>query len=63
MNKKTTIIIGIAIVSGLLAVYLVNTYITKKEKAIYKGMEMIPIIAITQDTVAGQKITMQLIEK
>lgn len=63
MNKKTIIIVSIAVACGLLAVFLVNTYITTKEKGIYKGMEMIPIIAITQDTVAGQKITTQIISK
>lgn len=61
MKKKTIIIIGIAVACGLLAVFLVNNYITSKEKAIYKGMEMVPIVAITQDTVAGQKITTQMI--
>jgi pilus assembly protein CpaB len=63
MNKKTIIIIGIAVACGLMAVFLVNKYITTKEKAIYKGMEMVPIVAITQDTVAGQKITTQMIAK
>lgn len=63
MNKKTIIIMGIAVACGLLAVLLVNTYITTKEKAIYKGMEMVPVIVITQDTEAGQKITTQIIAK
>lgn len=63
MNKKTIIIIGIAVGCGLLAVFLVNRYIVTKEKSIYKGMEMVPIVAITQDTLAGQKITTQMIAK
>lgn len=63
MNKKTIIIIGIALGCGLLAVFLVNNYIRTKEKAINKGMEMVPIVAIAHDTVAGQKITTQMIAK
>jgi pilus assembly protein CpaB len=63
MNKKTIIIISIAVGCGLLAVFLVNQYITSQEKSIYEGMEMVPVVAITQDTVAGQKITTQIIAK
>jgi pilus assembly protein CpaB len=63
MNKKSMIIVSIAVVSGLLAVFLVNRYITTKEKAINEGMEMVPVVAITQDTMAGQKITTKIIAR
>ncbi len=63
MNKKTIITITAAIAFGFLAVYLVNAYITDKEKALYKGMEMVPIIVITQDTAAGRIISPELIAK
>ncbi len=61
MNKKTTITITAAIALGLLAVFLVNSYITNKEKALYQGMDMVSIVVITKDTEAGQIINPEMI--
>ena len=63
MNKKTVITIAAAIALGLVAVFLVNSYITDKERALYEGMEMVPIVVVTKDSAAGQKITSQMIAK
>jgi pilus assembly protein CpaB len=63
MNKKTIITLGVAIACGLVAVFLVNRYVTNQERAINKGMDLIEVVAITQDTPAGQKITGQVIAK
>jgi pilus assembly protein CpaB len=63
MNKKTMISMGAALVFGLLAVFMVNRYISKKESEIYKGMELVPVVAITRDTRAGEKITTEIIAK
>lgn len=63
MNKKTIITIAAAVALGLVAVFLVNSYITDKERALYEGMEMVPIVVVTQDCAAGQKIASQMIAK
>jgi pilus assembly protein CpaB len=63
MNKKTIITIAAAAAFGLIGVFLVNSYITNKERALYKGMEMVPIVVITQDTAAGKRITPNMIAK
>lgn len=63
MNKKTVITIGVAIACGLLAIFLVNSYISGKEKALYQGMEMVTIVVITQEARAGEKITPEMIAK
>lgn len=63
MNKKTMITLGVAIACGLLAVLLVNKYITKQKKEINKGMDLISVIAITKDSAAGQKISSEIIAK
>lgn len=63
MNKKTIITISLAVAIGLLAVLLVNSYIKNKEKALYKGMETIPIVVMTRDCAPGQRITPKMIAK
>ena len=63
MNKKTIILLGIALFCGLLAVVLVKSYLKREESKLYQGMNMVPVIAITQDTASGQIITQQLIAK
>lgn len=63
MNKKSLITIGISVACGILAVLLVNNYIKKKEIAINQGMQMVPVIAITEDVQAGQEISTAVIAK
>jgi pilus assembly protein CpaB len=63
MNKKTLIIIACSVAAGIIAVVLVNYYITRQEKAIYKGMELVSVIAVTKDVPAGTKLTGGMLAK
>lgn len=63
MNKKTLVTIIISIVAGIVAVLLVNAYIQKKEKSIFKGMNLIEVVAVTRDLPAGTMLSMDLLAK
>jgi pilus assembly protein CpaB len=63
MLRKILITLVAAVACGLLAVYLVNRHIREQEKKINAGMQMVPVIAITTDTAAGQKVTHDIIAK
>lgn len=63
MNKKILITIACSVAAGIIAVVLVNYYITKQEKAIYKGMELVSVIAVTKDVPAGTKLTGSMLAK
>lgn len=63
MNKKALITIGISIVCGLVAILMVNTYMTKKEADLYEGMDLVPVVAAARDLKAGEKITMEMLAR
>lgn len=63
MNKKILITIACSVAAGIIAVLLVNYYIKKQEKAIYYGMELVPVIAVKKDVSAGAKLTAGLLSK
>jgi len=57
MNKKILITIVCSIAAGIIAVLLVNHYIKKQERAIFKGMELVSVLAVKKDVPAGTKLT------
>jgi pilus assembly protein CpaB len=63
MNKKALLTITGAIVAGLIAVLLTNNYIAKKEDSLFKGMELVDVIVVTQDVASGTKISKKFLAK
>lgn len=63
MNRKAMIAIASALVAGIAAVLLVNQYIGVKERDLYRGMEMVDVVAITGDIPAGTRLTAQMLAK
>ena len=63
MNKKALIIIFFAILSGIISVFLVNQYIKSQEDALYRGMEMIPVIVAVRDIESGTHLQAELLAK
>jgi len=56
MNKKILITIVCSVAAGIIAVLLVNHYISKQESALFKGMELVPVIVVSKDLPAGAKL-------
>ena len=56
MNRRALLLIVGAVFCGLIAILLVNHYITTKEKSIFKGMELTQIVVVNKDIEAGAKI-------
>ena len=63
MNKKILITIVCSVAAGIIAVLLVNHYIRKQERAIFKGMELVSVIAVSKDLPAGAKLTAGVLSK
>ena len=63
MNKKILITIVCSVAAGIIAVLLVNHYIKKQERAIFKGMELVSVIAVSKDVSAGTKLTAGVLSK
>ncbi|MCP4714765.1 MAG: Flp pilus assembly protein CpaB [Deltaproteobacteria bacterium] len=61
MNKKALATIAAAIALGLIAVFLVNRYITQQEEEMYSGMELAKVIAVTEDVPAGTELTIEIL--
>ena len=63
MNRKALLTIAGAIICGAIAILMVNHYIKKKEKDLYRGMELVSIIAVTKDVDAGTMISTSILAK
>ncbi|MBT8374472.1 MAG: SAF domain-containing protein, partial [Deltaproteobacteria bacterium] len=63
MNKKALMIIFGSIACGVIAVLLVNFYIKRQEKRLYKGMNMVPVLVMAQDVSANTVLEMGMIAK
>ncbi|MBS3758442.1 MAG: Flp pilus assembly protein CpaB [Desulfobacterales bacterium] len=61
MNRRALLLIAGAVICGLIAILLVNQYITKQEKEIFKGMALTEIVAVSQDVEAGTKISRDIL--
>jgi pilus assembly protein CpaB len=57
------IAIAMALITGVGAVLLVNQYLSVKEGDLYKGMEMVAVVAITRDLPAGTRLSTQMLAK
>jgi pilus assembly protein CpaB len=63
MNRKAMIAIASALTAGIVAVLLVHQYLGVKERDLYKGMEMVPVVAITRDLPAGTRLAGEMLAK
>jgi pilus assembly protein CpaB len=63
MNRKAMIAIASALVAGIVAVLLVNRYLSVKERDLYKGMEMASVVAVTSDLPAGTRLSAQMLAR
>ena len=63
MNKKALMIIVGSIACGVIAVLLVNFYIKRQEKRLYKGMNMVPVLVMAEDVSANTVLEMGMVAK